>query len=43
MLTAQPNQYHLDIDLPFTVDANETGAQFDKETQVRVTGHFMVS
>ena len=33
-MAVRPNLYYLDIDLPFTVDANESGAQFDKETHV---------
>lgn len=44
VLTARPNLYHFDIDLPFLVNNEETGAQYNKDTKVLsitlpVTGH----
>ena len=33
-LTAHPRLYSLDLDLPYTVDSDETGAQFNKDSKV---------
>ncbi|XP_038058926.1 PIH1 domain-containing protein 1-like [Patiria miniata] len=34
LLHAHPNRYHLDIYLPFDVDTDESGAQFNKDNKV---------
>ena len=34
VLTAKPNLYHLDIDLPYTVESTEAGAQFNKDSRI---------
>ena len=34
LLTAHPRLYSLDLDLPYTVDSDETGAQFNKDSKV---------
>lgn len=33
-LTVRPNLYHLHIDLPFTIESNETVAQFNKDSKI---------
>lgn len=35
ILSVRPELYYLNIDLPFTVEAEEAGAQFDRESHVR--------
>ena len=34
LLAAHPRLYHLDLDLPFLINTEDTGAQFNKDTRV---------
>ena len=37
-LVALPSVYHLDIDLPYLMDVDNVGAQFNKDTRVCICG-----
>ena len=41
ILHAKSGKYKLDIDLPFDVDNDSAGSQFNRKTKVRFLVHFL--